>query len=91
MKSFLVIRPIVQSNDARDPHTLEQRCVVFRSVVIEPIVVGVSIAWVTEGEELSWYNPVPITVLHFLAQLIFLNVETCHAEPPKTHSLFKSA
>ena len=69
---LLLILRLVEANDKCDSESSEDRHIIIWS---ERAVSVSCIQRARECDELSWNNPIQVSILNFLKVLIFLNIE----------------
>ena len=86
---FLVVFLLVESYNSLDAELLEYFHV-FSWVVSVPLLCISFFDWSHEGTELSWNDPVNVTVLYLFVLLVDLDLEGSEVIPSKLDSILKS-
>jgi hypothetical protein len=86
---FLVVFLLVESDNSLDAELLEY-INIFCWVVSVPLLCISFFDWSHEGTELSWNDPVDITVLYLFVLLVDLDLEGPEVIPSKLDCILKS-
>lgn len=74
-----------------DVKFLEDWDVVLWSEIAVSVITYVLGVGGREGKELAWDNPVKVTVLYLLVELVFLDIESVETEPAHLHTELQTA
>jgi len=91
LESFTVVLLVVKSYDHSNTELLEDWDVIFRSETSVTVSVSRLVTGTTESDELSWNDPVEITVLDLLIELVVSEVESLDVEPLELDGIFKTS
>ena len=80
---LLLILRLVEADDKRDSEPSEDRHII---VWCEGTISVSCIEWAREGNELSWNDPIQVSILNLLEVLIFLNIELAIVVPSEGYS-----
>lgn len=85
-KLLLLILGLIQTHDQRHAKLLKDGHIVIRS---EATIFVSHVLGTREGDELSWNDPVEISILDLLEMLILLHIEARVVVPAQFHGIFK--
>lgn len=86
---FLVIFFLIQSNNSVNFDIFKEFNIFIRMLAISMLCISV-FNWAHEGSELSWDDPVKITVFNSLIVFVFFNVERFEIIPTKSNGIFET-
>jgi len=89
-KACLVVLRLVKSDHFRDLKVIKNVHVRGWRVTVLVIRLLVFVDRTHEGHELSWYDPVKVSILNLFIMLIFFNIEAIKTVPFLLHSEFES-
>lgn len=89
LEVLFVVLLLVESDDSRYIYVLKDICILIWVVTISLALVSV-LNWSHESYELSWDNPVEVTVLNSFVVLILLDIECPEVVPAESDSILET-